>query len=393
MRILQVFNQYINRGGEEVWVEKLPELSADDHEWSELRFRSSDWTGDGAPSRLQQARWLGDNPDSRRRLRESVADFRPDVLLFHNLIPVASLGLYDEAKRIGIPVVQYIHNFRPFSPSGRLWVNDRPEEAALRGNPWPEIFGGAWNDSRLKTGVVAWHLHRLRNSGALDAVRGWIAISDAMRDAFEQAGIPGRRLTTLRHCWETSEHLEATAEGDYYLFIGALYPYKGIDVLLKAWRLLEEELGGQCPKLVIGGKGSLEGEVRTASERSDRIEYLEFVEGAFKQQLVAGCRALLVPSVWAEPLGLVVYEAYENRRPVISSGSGGLAETVDDGRTGILHLNDDPASLTSAVKRMEAAGPAGREAMGASGREWLEHSASPEDWRRSFDEMLRTAVS
>ncbi len=48
----------------------------------------------GAPSRLTQAWRMWDNPESRRRLRREADTLHPDVMLFHNLIPVASFGLY-----------------------------------------------------------------------------------------------------------------------------------------------------------------------------------------------------------------------------------------------------------------------------------------------------------
>jgi hypothetical protein len=79
-RILQVFNQYLERGGEEVWVEKIPQLAGDGFEFEELRFCSENWVGAGAPSRLDQVRWIGDNPESRARLRAAVARFEPGVL-------------------------------------------------------------------------------------------------------------------------------------------------------------------------------------------------------------------------------------------------------------------------------------------------------------------------
>jgi glycosyltransferase involved in cell wall biosynthesis len=392
MRILQVFNQYLQRGGEEVWVEKIPGLAGEDFEFEELRFRSAEWVGEGAPARLKQARWIGDNPQSRERLCAAAEQFRPDALLFHNLIPVASLGLYDEARRLGLPVIQYIHNFRPFSPGGRLWVRGRVEDAAMRGNPWPEIRAGSWNGSALKTAVLAWHLGKLRRSGALDEVRAWITISEAMRRCFVDAGVAAERVVTLRHCWEVSDQPADADEGDYYLFLGGLHASKGVHTLLGAWRVLEEQLGEECPRLVIAGEGPLEDCVREFAANSKCIEPAGFVDGGDKRKLLAGSRALIVPSIWWEPLGLVVYEAYEHSRPVISSGSGGLAETVEVGRTGLLHGVNDPASLADAVQRMERAGRQGRTEMGRNGRAWMEDEASPVEWRRRLKEIVAMAI-
>ncbi|MFN9662130.1 MAG: glycosyltransferase family 1 protein, partial [Akkermansiaceae bacterium] len=86
MRILQIFNQYRFRGGEEMWVDAIPQLLAGMAEVDELRFHSNDWIGADAPSPLKQICLMGDNPSLRAALRERVASFKPDVLLFHNVI-------------------------------------------------------------------------------------------------------------------------------------------------------------------------------------------------------------------------------------------------------------------------------------------------------------------
>ena len=389
MRILQVFNSYLQRGGEEVWVEELPSLLGDSFEVRELRFRSSEWLGPGTPSKLRQIRWIGDNPHSRSRLREAVAQWRPDVLLFHNLIPVASLGLYDEARRLGLPVAQYLHNFRPFSPSGTLWVNGRVDDAALRGNSWPEILGGAWNGSRVKTAVLAWHLGRLRRSGALDAVKVWIAISAFMRDKFVAAGIPAERIALLPHCWDAPGTLSSAPEADHYIFLGRLYRSKGVDTLLEAWRMLERRMGGETPRLVICGEGPLAPQVQEAAATSDRIEFAGFVDGERKQNLLATCRALIAPSAWWEPLGLIVHEAYSHARPVIAARSGGLAETVAHGSTGLIFTPGDAHALAQSVVDMDHAGSSRRTEMGASGYRWLQENCSPTTWRKEFSRAIR----
>ncbi|MBN8458967.1 MAG: glycosyltransferase [Verrucomicrobia bacterium] len=393
MTVLQVFNEYRQKGGEELWADMLPGLAAPEVVIHDLRFRSEDWLGAGAPSKLRQIRLMGDNPEARQRLRECVSDLRPDVLLFHNLIPVASLGLYDEALRLGLPVLQYLHNFRPFSPSGTLWVGQKVNEAALHGNPLPEILAGAWNGSRVKTAILAWHLARLRRSGALDAVKAWLAISQFMLGKFAAAGIPAERLTSLRHCWAGGTAASNFPEDEYYLYLGRLCEEKGVGTLLAAWTRLADISGRRCPKLVIAGEGPMEEAVRRAAGENRQIEYAGFVSGVRKRDLTAACRALLAPSIWWEPLGLIIYEAFAVGCPVISSGAGGMAETVREGDTGFLHSPGDVGQLASAVARMEAIGRDGRRAMGERGRRWLIENAGVGNWKDGFVGVLRRVAA
>ena len=45
-------------------------------------------------------------------------------------------------------------------------------------------------------------------------------------------------------------------------------------------------------------------------------------------QLKAGCRAILFPSIWPEPLSSVAYEAYEVNKPIVASNLGGMPEVI-----------------------------------------------------------------
>lgn len=389
-RVLQVFNQYLESGGEEVWVNEISRFSGRGFTVDDLRFQSSEWTRKGAPTRLRQAQRVWDNPISRDRLRAAVGNAKPDVLLFHNLIPVGSLGLYDEAAKLGLPVVQYIHNFRPFSPSGTMWVNGRVHDGGLHGNPWPEVFGRAWERSFLRTFLVATYQSRLISSGTLDVVKRWIAVSEFMRDKFISAGIPAEKIVTLRHCWKPRAVPDASRMGGHYLFLGRLVPEKGIYTMIEAWRILEKKLGDACPRLIIAGAGPEEARVHAIAARMKKVVCVGFAAGQPKDDLLHGCRALIAPSIWWEPLGLIVYEAYDFARPVIASASGGLTETVMEGVTGFTHPPGDAARLAENVEHMEAIGAQGRAALGAAGREWLLEKASPEQWLEDFSRILRS---
>lgn len=392
MKILQVFNQYRFRGGEEAWVDSIPKLLGASAIVDELRFHSDDWTGPNRPSLLQQARWIGNNPASRSALRDKAESFRPDVLLFHNVIPVGSLGLYEEASKLGIPTLQYTHNFRPFSPGGTLWDGYKMTDAALRGNPWPEILSGSWQSSRLKTAILAWHLHQSLKNGLLDSIDHWLAVSEFMRLQFVKAGIPENRITTIRHCYDYEKQLSETPEGNHYLFMGRLVAEKGIHNLIEAWRTLENELGQSCPNLIIAGTGPMEAQIKAGCESLRCVDFPGFIEGEAKQSLIQSARSILVPSICWESLGLTVYEAFTYGRPAIVSTAGALEESVEEGFNGWLHKSGSSEDIVRAVMKAEKAGSEGRKALGMNGYHWLQSHADPDTWRTGFISLCHKAM-
>jgi len=60
----------------------------------------------------------------------------------------------------------------------------------------------------------------------------------------------------------------------------------------------------------------------------------------------------VVPSLWAEPLGVVVFEGMAYGTPVIASRRGGIPEMIDDGVDGLLFDPDNVEELLLAMNRM-----------------------------------------
>ena len=81
----------------------------------------------------------------------------------------------------------------------------------------------------------------------------------------------------------------------------------------------------------------------------DQIELCGALETAELRDLLATVHALLAPSVWAEPAGLVVVEAALARVPVVASRVGGIPEFLRDGEDALLCPPGDPIALAEAV--------------------------------------------
>jgi glycosyltransferase involved in cell wall biosynthesis len=102
-----------------------------------------------------------------------------------------------------------------------------------------------------------------------------------------------------------------------------------------------------------------------------------------------------VPSVFPEALGLTSLEAQASGVPVVVSNAGGLPETVDAGRSGLVFDNGKAAALGEAV--LSIIGNADRRrAMGVAAREWAARmfswDAIAADLERTYQEALVEAL-
>ncbi len=394
VRILQINNRYLFRGGEDASVDRVFQTLSPNHLLKRCIFSSTEWKHEAAPAIWRQPFLMWRNPEALARITTAHEELRPDLWLVHNVYPVTSAAVYELARNLGVPVIYFGHNFRPFSVNGYCWAGQRLAPQGLHGNYWPEILAGSWQSSRLKTAVFARVLRKLRASGWLDSIKAWVAISDFMRERYIEAGVSADRVFTLRHSWDLSNQKAAVFEDNgSVLYLGRLSHEKGIPVLLEAWQKFRatQPVHPRLGRLVIAGEGPLQHMVEKAAAADPSICFEGYVSGERKAELLRSCRAVVVPSVWWEALGLVVYEAYDFSKPVLAARSGGLTETVTDQQTGLLH---EPGNADELARHLQlvANEPAKAKAWGSQGRAWLEKNTSSKEWLERFNTIANFAV-
>jgi len=110
---------------------------------------------------------------------------------------------------------------------------------------------------------------------------------------------------------------------------------------------------------VLGGGPRLKELQTRAAELNvaDAVRFDGRVSFREVEAALADAWALVAPSVWPEPLGLVAIEAITRRVPAITSALGGFAETVRHGVSGYLVPNGDVQALAEALAAAVDAGP------------------------------------
>ena len=145
----------------------------------------------------------------------------------------------------------------------------------------------------------------------------------------------------------------------FILFVGALRLVKGLQQLLDAYKRLES-----APPLVL--IGTIEHD--TPKEFPKGVVVLQ----DFPHQAVmkAWSQALfgVIPSLWPEPLGSVVYEGMSQAKAVIGTTPGGHTDMIMDHETGLLVPIGDVEALTKAIQEL-LDDPELRERLGRAARE------------------------
>jgi rhamnosyl/mannosyltransferase len=136
-------------------------------------------------------------------------------------------------------------------------------------------------------------------------------------------------------------------------FTGRLVYYKGVDVLLRAFRLLAD----LNAELFIAGTGDLGNELRRQADEwgiSDRVHFLGFLPEKELRQAYADCDIFVLPSVAkSEAFGIVQLEAMIYGKPVINTSlPSGVPHVSIHGETGLTVPPSDDAALAEAIRTL-----------------------------------------
>jgi glycogen(starch) synthase len=142
-------------------------------------------------------------------------------------------------------------------------------------------------------------------------------------------------------------------DGPLLGFAGRLVYEKGVQYLIDALPRLRRDHPGL--RLIIAGDGPYRPDLHAHVDRLGLAETIRFTGflGDHLPALFATTDSVVVPSVY-EPFGMVALEAAASGAPVAVSATGGLAEIVDHGVTGVTFPARDPDGLADAVATLLA---------------------------------------
>ncbi|MFT4113457.1 glycosyltransferase family 4 protein [Silvibacterium sp.] len=168
------------------------------------------------------------------------------------------------------------------------------------------------------------------------------AIADSLPVKSEVIGNP----------FEASEfdHLREISKDRDIVFLGRLVSDKGCDLLLHALsRLKTRELTPTC---TIIGDGPEMPKLRSLAEQFQLDSQVEF-KGAMREgrgEVVARHRIMAIPSVWAEPFGVVALEGIASQCTIVASNQGGLPDAA--GPAGLYFPNGDANAMAEQLEKL-----------------------------------------
>ncbi len=379
-KILLVHNAYQHRGGEDSVLEAEQELLRD--HGHEVRVFQKTYEDLKTVPKWQipfVATW---SSSVLKELANVIKDFQPDVVHFHNTLPLISKGAYYVVRKHGIPVIQTLHNYRLICPGALLSRNEKICEDCVGKFAWRGVLHGCYRGSRIQTAGTLFQTAVHGLAGTLrKKVTLFIALTEFGKAKHVQGGFDEKQFR-IKPNFLPSPPYVADGERKHGLFVGRISHEKGIEVLAKALEQLPEVT------VKLAGKGDLQ----DFAAKAFGANYLGAQPLPEILQLMAKAAYLVLPSTWYEGFPRTIVEAFAAGLPVITSNLGSMAEVVSDGQTGLLFKPGDAHDLADKIRWAEQ-NPDQMARMGRNARTEFEAKYSPEANYAQLVGIYREAIA
>lgn len=198
----------------------------------------------------------------------------------------------------------------------------------------------------------------------MEEVDHFVAPSVFLRNRYVEWGLPAAKISVIENVIDPGAPEEPRRSGfDTGLFrlgfFGQISYLKGINVLLEAARLMKPKKSRDVAIEIYGDYRHQPPEMQTEFlaelEKAGRnVRYAGPYGQEQVDRLMRAVDAVVVPSIWWENSPVVIQEALRNRRPVICSDIGGMAEKVRDGIDGFHFPVGNALALARLIERLAA---------------------------------------
>ncbi len=292
-----------------------------------------------------------------------------------------------------LPVIRTLHGHSPYCPSGSRYLERWNKPCDRTYNPMGCLWGhmidhcGSIRPQNLTNNFK----QTLQEKMVLSQIPT-ITVSHYLKEQMLRAGYDAKLIHVLPHFVSDSLSNEPPPSSGtpHFVFLGRISPQKGIDWLLRSLKRVNHPV-----HLHIAGEGYQESEMKSLTEKlglKDRVTFHGWVNSAQVNHLIRSARALIFPSLWHEPAGLVALEAMANSRAVIASRVGGIPEMVLPEINGLLVTPNHQNELASSIERL-AIDWAFATQLGKRGRETILSQFNLEKHLEHLTELYEHAIS
>ncbi len=331
MKILSIHNKYLNIGGEDISKESEEAILRDNG--IEVDIYEEDNKKIEEIGYLKTAIRTIWSRESYRDISELIKKNNYSLIHVQNFFPLISPSVYYAAKKLNVPVIQTLHNYRLICPNGLLFNSNKICEKCIgKMFPWPGVINKCYRNSSIMTIPPALMIffHQIIKTWQ-KKVDAFIALTNFEKNKYIEGGFPEDKIY-VKPNFVYPDPGQGNGKGDYAIYVGSLTLEKGIKTLIDSWENLLIN-----KKLKIIGVGPLKDYVINKASNNKNIDYLGFKKVNEIYNLIGEAKILIFPVEGLETFGRVIIESFARGTPVIVPNIGASAEIVKENQTGLLY--------------------------------------------------------
>jgi len=327
MKILQIHNKYVYKGGEDSVVEEEANLLRKNGN-SVFQLFKNNKDISSIKDKLLTLYNLSYSKYSIEYLKEELLKIeKPDIVHVHNTYPLWTYSIFEFLNEKKIPIVMTLHNYRLVWDSLSFFDNDY-------------MNYGCFNNSKFQTFFISKIINKNKKNILFKNIDKFITLTEFTKKKFIDAKVPIDKLLIKPNFLPNKEgNFQSITNKQNAIFASRVSKEKGILTLLKSWKDIEI-------KINIYGDGPLLNKIK---KNSKNIQF----HGNCSRDLISDeihkSKFLIFPSEWFECMPMTILESFRAGTLVLASNIGSIPNIIKDGYNGILFNPNDPRDIKEKV--------------------------------------------
>lgn len=347
MNIQFIHNNYGKFSGEEAVVQAQIRMLRDNNHNIITYFRSSEEIDNSSFGKIKAFFTGIYNSDSITQIRELIQNESPDLVHIHNLYPLISPAILPVIKKMRIPIVMTVHNYRLLCPNGLFFQHGSIcEKCTDLYKEWNCVIHNC-EDSVLKsTGYALRNFWARVNKYYLENVDIYSCLTQFQKDKLTSHKFPVENCVVLPNFYdnEIKKFEYQISKRNYVAFSGRISQEKGVSILVKAAKLL--------PHIPFHLAGAQKGNFMDKFEIPENVILRGMLNENELSDFYLGARFLILPSIWYEGFPMVLPEAMAHGLPLIAPNMAGFPEIAEENINALLFEKGNPDSLAQKIEKL-----------------------------------------
>lgn len=283
---------------------------------------------------------------------KALRKLQPNVLHLHNF-DVLSFSMIASARKLNIPIVLSIYDYWYFCPRRTLLKAEGEICREFHGPFCTDCLGLKRGDYLRRLFL---HFRKRFFDLFLNKVDAFIVLSRSSTGILKGYGIDKEKIHVIPlplYKKVKPSRFGNISEEDTILFVGWLYPHKGLHVLLRAMpQILREVPDAKLCVIGTGREGTYGEEIEKLIRELKLEKHVNLVGKVSHEEVerfLQKTGVVVIPEQWENMSPLVLAESMIFGKPVVASRIGGIPEFIEDAQSGFLVTPGDSYDFAKKV--------------------------------------------